>query len=136
MIKWALEKIDIPTRSILNNQGVVVGSFRPEHIQVMYKLSPNPKYTFNAEFLAEFQRKECTEADRTYPDLIREWWRCPTKFRADTHGVYAMTSLNEYMVYVAIMLCRLFREKGSLPFSCRMGALFRTSFRRIHFQLE
>jgi hypothetical protein len=63
MIKWALEKIDIPTRSILNDQGVVVGSFRPEHIQLMYKLSPNPKYTFNAEFLAEFQRKECTEAD-------------------------------------------------------------------------
>jgi hypothetical protein len=82
----------------------------------MYKLSPNPKYIYNAEFLAEFQRKECTEVDRTYPDLIREWWRCPSKFRADTHGVYATTSLNEYMVYVAIMLCRLFGKNNPCHF--------------------
>jgi hypothetical protein len=116
MISWALEKVDIPTRSILNDQGVIIGSFRPEHIQVMHKLSPNPKHTFNAEFLVEFQRKECTEADQTYPDIIRDWWRCPSKFRADTHGVYATTSLNEYMVYVAIMLCRLFGRKDPCHF--------------------
>jgi hypothetical protein len=71
MIKWALENINILMRRILNYQGVVVGSFRPEYIQVMYKLSPNPNYTFNPKFLAEFQRKECTEAYQTYPDLIR-----------------------------------------------------------------
>jgi hypothetical protein len=29
MINWALEKVDIPTRSILNDQGVIIGSFRP-----------------------------------------------------------------------------------------------------------
>jgi hypothetical protein len=116
MISWALEKVDIPMRSILNDQGVIVSSFRPEHIQVMYKISPNTKYTFNAKFLAEFQRKEYTEADRTYPDIIRDWWRCPSKFRADTHGVYATTSLNEYMVYVSIMLCRLFRRKDPYHF--------------------
>jgi hypothetical protein len=112
MVNWALEKVDIPTRSILNDQGVVVSSFRPEHIQVMYKLSPNPKYVYNVEFLAEFQRNECIEADQTYLDLIRESWRCPSKFRADTHGVYATPSLNEYMVYVAIMMCRLFEKKN------------------------
>jgi hypothetical protein len=61
----------------------------------MCKLSLNPKHTFNAEFLAEFQRKECIEADQTYPYMIREWARCPTKFRADSHGIYATTSLNE-----------------------------------------
>jgi hypothetical protein len=60
MISWALEKIDIQTRSILNSQKVVVGSFRPEHIQVMYKLSPTSKYIYNVEFVEEFQRKECT----------------------------------------------------------------------------
>jgi len=43
MISWALEKVDILKRSILNDQGVIAGSFRPEHVQVMYKLSPNPK---------------------------------------------------------------------------------------------
>jgi hypothetical protein len=40
MISWALENVDVQTRSIFNSQKVVVGSFRPEHIQVMYKLSP------------------------------------------------------------------------------------------------
>jgi hypothetical protein len=103
-------------RSILNDERVIVGSFKPEHIQVMYKLSPNPKHTFNAEFLAEFQRKECIEADRTYPNMIREWARCPVNFRADSHGIYATTSLNEYMVYVAIMLCRLFGRKDPCHF--------------------
>jgi hypothetical protein len=63
MVNWALDKVDIPTRSIQNEQGAIIGSFRPEHIQVMYKLSPKHKHTFNAEFLAEFQRKECIEAD-------------------------------------------------------------------------
>jgi hypothetical protein len=82
----------------------------------MYKLSPNPKYIYNVEFTIEFQRKECTEADRTYLDLIKEWWRCPLKFRADTHGIYATTSLKEYMVYVAIMLCRIFGKKNPYHF--------------------
>jgi hypothetical protein len=54
IISWALEKVGIPMRSILNDQGVIIISFRPEHIQVMYKLLPNPKHTFNAEFLVEF----------------------------------------------------------------------------------
>jgi hypothetical protein len=29
MISRALEKVDIPTRRILNDQGVIIGSFRP-----------------------------------------------------------------------------------------------------------
>jgi hypothetical protein len=74
------------------------------------------KYTFNAEFLAEFQRKECTKTDQTYPYLNRYWSRCSSKFKAYTHGIYAMTSLNEYMVYVAIMLCRLFGRNDPCHF--------------------
>jgi hypothetical protein len=111
MIGWALDKVNIPTSSIQNEKGAIVGSFRPEHIQVKYKLSSNHKHTFNAEFLAEFQRKECIEADQTYPDMIREWVRSEAKFRSDTHGIYAIASLNEYMVYIAMMLCRLFGRK-------------------------
>jgi hypothetical protein len=71
MISWALEKIDIQTRSILNIQKVIVGSFRPEHIQVMYKLSPIYKYIYNVEFVEEFQRKECIEFDQTYLGIIK-----------------------------------------------------------------
>ena len=111
MIYWALERADSKTRSILDNHGVVIGSFRLEHIQVMYMLSPNPKYIYNAEFIAEFQRKECVEVDQTYPDIIRDWWGVPAKFMTDNHRKYATTSLNEYMVYVAMMLCRLFGKK-------------------------
>jgi hypothetical protein len=51
MISWDLEKTDIQTRIILNNQGVVIGSLRPEHIQVMYKLPPTSKYIYNLEFI-------------------------------------------------------------------------------------
>jgi hypothetical protein len=54
--------------------------------------------------------------DQTYPDFIKGWWRCPSKFRADTDGIYATISLNEYMVYVAIMLCRLFEKKNPCHF--------------------
>jgi hypothetical protein len=57
MISWALERVDVQTRSILDSRGVVIGSFRPEHIQVMYKLSSCPKYIYNKDFVSEFQRK-------------------------------------------------------------------------------
>jgi hypothetical protein len=82
----------------------------------MYKLSPKHKHTFNAEFLAEFQRKECIEADQTYPDMIKGWARYEVKFRAYSHGIYATASLNKYMVYVAMMLCRIFRRKDPCHF--------------------
>jgi hypothetical protein len=57
MIGWALENVDISTRSICNSQKVAVGSFRPEHFQVMYKLSPVPNYIYNATFLMDFDKK-------------------------------------------------------------------------------
>jgi hypothetical protein len=88
----------------------------PEHIQVMYKLSLNYKCTFNAEFLAKFQRKECIEAGQTYPDMIKGWASSEAKFRSDSHGIYATTSLNEYMVYVAMMLCKIFKRKDPCHF--------------------
>jgi hypothetical protein len=116
MIGWALDRTDMQTIIILDSQGVVIGSFRSEHIQVMYKLFPNSKYIYNKEFVSEFERKECTEEDQTYPDIIKDWWRHPPKFKVDTHNVYSMASLNEYMVYVAMMLCRLFRKKTPTHF--------------------
>jgi hypothetical protein len=111
MISWTLEKIDIQTRSILNSQKVVVDSFIPKHIQVMYKMSPTSKYIYNAKFVEEFQRKECTEFDQTYTGIIKEWWGIPPRFRADTHGIYATSLLNKYMVYIALILCIIFGRK-------------------------
>jgi hypothetical protein len=117
MVAWALDKVDVPTRSILNEQGAVIGSFRPEHIQVMYKLSPNYRHTLNSEFLAAFQQKECVESGQTYPDMIRGWSRDENKFRDDLHGIYVTASLNDYMRYLAMMLCRLYGKKDSNHFS-------------------
>jgi hypothetical protein len=117
MITWALDKVDVQTISILNEQGAVIGSFRPEHIQVMYKLSPNYRHTYNTEFVAAFQRKECVEGGQTYLDMIRGWARDENNFRANEHGIYATSSLNEYMVYLAMMLCRLFGRKDPFHFN-------------------
>jgi hypothetical protein len=111
MISWCLENTDVQTRSIINHQKVIVGSFRPEHLQVMYKLSPDPKYIYSVAFVMEFQQKECVQYDRSYPDIVKTWWGIPAKFRADSHGVYSTASLNEYIVYVVMMLCRIFRKK-------------------------
>jgi len=56
MIGWALENVNVSTMSICNSQKVVFGSFRLEHIQVMYKLSPTFKYSYNATFIMEFDK--------------------------------------------------------------------------------
>jgi hypothetical protein len=93
MIGWTLENVDISTRIIYNSQKVVVGSFRPENIQVMYKLSLVFKYIYNTAFIMELEKQECMQYEKNYPDLIKDWWGHPEKFRADTHGIYATTSL-------------------------------------------
>jgi hypothetical protein len=123
MISWALKRTNVQTRSILDNRGVVVGSFRLKHLQEMYKLSPSPMYVYNKDFMSNFQRKECFESYQTYLDLIKDWWRNEGKFRADTHGIYATDSLNEYMIYVVMMLCRIFCKKIP-PFPYKMGISF------------
>jgi hypothetical protein len=67
--------------------------------------------------VSDFQRKECLESNQTYPGIIKDWWRNEAKFRAETNGIYAIASLNEYMVYVAMMLCRLFGKKSPTHFA-------------------
>jgi hypothetical protein len=116
MIGWALDNVDISTGRICNSQKVVVGSFQPEHIQVMYKLSPIFKYSYNVAFLMEFDKEECMQYEKNYPDLIKDWWGHPEKFREETHSIYATTSLDAHMIYVAMMLCRLFGRKESTHF--------------------
>jgi hypothetical protein len=79
----------------------------------MYKISPIFKYNYNATFMLDFEKRECKQYDKTYPDLIKDWWGHPKIFRYDTHDIYATTSLEEHMIYVAMMLCSLFRKKES-----------------------
>jgi hypothetical protein len=72
MIGWALENVDVATRSIYNSQKVAFESFRSKHIRVMYKLSPVFKYNYNVAFLMEFNKVECTQYGKHYPDLIKD----------------------------------------------------------------
>ena len=51
MIGWVLDHIDIPTRTIFNSKKAAIGYFRPEHLQVMYKLSSVSNFVYNAKFL-------------------------------------------------------------------------------------
>ena len=55
MIRWALDHIDLLARTIVNDRQVMVGTFRPEHIQTMYKLPTTSEYTYGAKFLEEFK---------------------------------------------------------------------------------
>jgi len=59
MIRWALDHVDIPTKTIISKQKVTIGTFRPEDLQAMYQLSPTPNFTYNAKFLEGFKEKEC-----------------------------------------------------------------------------
>jgi hypothetical protein len=116
MIGWVMENIELSIRSIYNSKKVVVGSFRPEHFQVMYKLSPVSNYVYNAAFLMDFDKKESTQYGKNLPDLIKDWCSRPEKFREDNHGIYVIASLEPHMMYVAMMLCRLFEKENTAHF--------------------
>jgi hypothetical protein len=116
MINWALENINVQSRSIINHHKVVVGFVWLEHLLVMYKLSLDPKYNYNVSFVLDFEQNECIQYDKSYPDIIRPWWGHPEKFRDEAHGVYATMSLDIHMIYIAMILCILFGKKTPTHF--------------------
>jgi hypothetical protein len=116
MIRWALDHVDLPTRTIINDRRTTVGTFRPEHIQSMYKLPATSEYIYGNEFLEEFKKKECVEYDKTMPGLIKDWVSRPATFRANDKGVYSISSLEPQYMYVAMMTCRLFRREDTAHF--------------------
>jgi hypothetical protein len=81
MIRWALDHVDIPTRMIISEQKVTIGTFRPEHLRAMYKLSPTPNLTHNAKFLEGFKKKECEQYAKSLSDLIKDWVSHPTEIQ-------------------------------------------------------
>ena len=113
MVGWALENVDIPTRTIFNSQKATVGSFQPEHLQVMYKLSPAPNFIYNAIFLRDFDKKECVQYGRNMPDLIKDWYSRPEKLRANSHGVHTVSSLEPHIMYIEMMMCRLYERENT-----------------------
>jgi len=93
MIRWALDHIDLPSRTIVSDQQAMVGTFRPEHIQSMYKLPTTSEYTYGKEFLADFKKKACEEFDKTMPSLIKDWVSRTVKCKENDQGVYSIASL-------------------------------------------
>jgi hypothetical protein len=89
----------------------------------MYKLSSTPKYTYNATFLLDFERKECTQYDKNGHDIIKTWWGNPNKFKTDAHGMYSMSSLDAHILYIAMILYHLFVKKNPTHFSFEWVAI-------------
>ena len=116
MIGWALDHVDIPTRTIFNSKKVAVGSFRPEHIQVMYKLSTTSKFVYNASFIANFNKKECDQYGKNLPDLIKDWCSRLEKFRVDSHEIYSISLLEPQFMYIAMMMCRIYGKENTTHF--------------------
>jgi hypothetical protein len=83
----------------------------------MYKISATPKYTYNVTFLLDFERKECIQYSRSGHDIIKSWWGHPDKFKTDAHGMYSMTFLDAHILYISMILCRLFEKKNPTHFS-------------------
>jgi hypothetical protein len=100
MVDWALDHVDIPTRTIFNSQKVTIRSFRPEHLQVIYKLSLVSNFVYNANFLVDFNKKECDQYGKNLPDLIKDWYSHPEKFRSDCHGIYSVPALEPHIMYI------------------------------------
>lgn len=116
MIGWALDHVDVPTSTILNSQKMVVGTFQSEHLQAMYKLSPTPNFTCNVKFLEGFKKKECEQFGKSLSDLIKDWCSRPEKFRADSNGIYTISSLQPQFMYIAMMVCRLYGKENTAHF--------------------
>jgi len=113
MIRWALDHVDIPTRTIISEQKVTIGTFRPEHLQVMYQFSPTPNFSHNAKFLEGFKQKEWEQYGRNLYYMIKEWVSHHAKFRADGNGFYSISSLEPQFKYIAMMTCRLYGKEDT-----------------------
>jgi len=53
---------------------------------------------------------------KNLPDLIKDWCSCLEKFREYNHGIYAIASLEIHMMYIAMMMCRLYGKENTTHF--------------------
>jgi len=64
----------------------------------------------------DFDRKECAQYGRNLPDLIKDWCSCPEKFRPDNDGTCVVSSLEPHMMYISMMMCRLYGKENNAHF--------------------
>jgi hypothetical protein len=116
MVRWALDHVDTPTRTIMNKKKVTIGTFRLEHLQTMYKFPTTFDHTYGAEFLDEFKKKECVQYGKTMSILIKDWVSNTVKFIVDTHDIYSIIYLEPQYKYVAMMTYRLYGKEDTSHF--------------------
>jgi hypothetical protein len=64
----------------------------------------------------DFDKKECVQYGKNMPNLIKDWYSCPKKFRADSHGIYVVSALEPHIMYIEIMMCRLHGRENTVHF--------------------
>jgi hypothetical protein len=133
MVRWALDHVDIPTRTIINEQKVTIETFRPEQLQAMYKLPIASNLTYDAEFLEKFKQKECVKYEKTMSSLIRDWVSHPTKFREDSNGIYSIASLEPQFKYIAMTTYRLYGREDTSHFFLQWVPLIHQVFKGCSF---
>jgi hypothetical protein len=87
MVRWIISHTDISTCTIVNSSRQIVGSFRPDDVANMYKLS-HPQLGLDDNFIKEFIQKEVEKDELQMVDLIREWWSDPNSFKIIGDKIY------------------------------------------------
>jgi hypothetical protein len=105
-----------PIQNYFNSQKVAVGYFRPENLQVIFKLSSVSNFVYNETFLVDFNNKECDQYRKNLHNLIKDYYSLPEKFRADSHGIYPVVALEPHIMYIAMMMCRLYGKENTTHF--------------------
>ena len=82
----------------------------------MYKLSSVSNFVYNEKFLEEFNKKECDQYGKNLPDLIKDWYSHPKKLRAESHGIYPVAALEPHIMYIEMMMCRLYGKENTTHF--------------------
>jgi hypothetical protein len=54
--------------------------------------------------------------DKSMSSLIKDWVSLLAKFRADSNGIYSISSLEPQFKYVAMMTCRLYGREDTTHF--------------------
>jgi hypothetical protein len=80
---------------------------------VMFKLSSVSNFVYDANFLVYFNKKEYDQYGKNLPDLIKDWYSRPEKFKADSHGIYPVVALEPHVMYITMMMCRLYGKKNT-----------------------
>ena len=83
----------------------------------MYKLSLISNFIYNVNFLVDFNKKECDQYRENLLDLIKYWCSLPENFIADSHGIYPVVTLEPHIMYIAMMMCRLYEKENTTHLS-------------------